>query len=1114
MKKLQMHAIPIVIALLMMLAIAAPPMAAQQMTDVAVTEILLPPAQVNVGTPVGVRFTIENLGQNPAQDFFCAVQISSASAPTVPIFQEQITVEALAAGGVQTLQTNGTWPADPAGDYIVTVAAAFELDNAPTNNLRQQDLKVVSQSNLLTLADAIDILNESVLDNHPRVDSLVALHLSPPANPSDSLIPPGLLIESADSLVILQYDYPVYFFFVDLHPELLFAHPVEYVAISAIDGTIDRTTEVEMWPEIDGVTPDFGSNCFGDVNNRRVRGGTQNCVAKENRYQPVATGNTNAWAVAVVGKLNKKVEKTTVDHDLCRWKERINARGPKVTGPNISGSTGKDGCGMTEQELCDAIDALKGKECDKVFFKYIGHGKQSGIFVWDNEHKRTKKITWREFARKLKAVGVGEVCIEVTACHSGAIIDALKKEGLKGSVITSSSSGRTTPVGEGDGTHWEKALEQCSKEEQADLDRNGTIDQCELFAWVRTMGGPKANGPNPQIFKLNDSVRVRSIRLVRVGSGSTISTNNGSIKVRAERICLRRTINGKDSVLYRGGVYLVNEGRTRRTADRSYDLVGRCGGKDTVLARVRPSLGPGEKVCVADLPNNCTRVRAQRVRNSTEKEDDPVATAAAPDDGYEAIFESVTTEPGAFTYLRNPIVSDVDDQTFVATATGPDGWNVTVHPSNFMMPANDTADFFLGVNVPAGATAGGQVIATIINPAANDTLDLVYGLHLLDTLRNDTLDTWQASWRWYDVLGESFVSGDGLDMRDVVFQVTDTLRILTPQTFDLQRSVITAGPNGVVSFAENPALISTEMRDVGFYGLQDGLHITGGVVDIGTMAIVESRGRGLTIQGLGNLRIDTLRGVSILGTGGPALVLDTIGRNVRIENLVIRGSAGREIVLTRGVDLSCVDCDYNDQSTSVFGGSELRRYARLNIATVDTAESPISGLSVSVVGADGTEAFVGLTDDEGLVPTLELLLSTNDGAALTKHGPYYVTVRTDQMTLRDTVDAIGYTELIYELPSGVTAVEEEIGVAGSAVIPHPARAGEAVELRIPGITTERITVRLYDTEGREEARLLGSSVDGEGTFRLTLPHDIASGAYVLLIDRGNGRTRAMRVVVR
>ena len=400
----------------------------QQTTDVAVVEVTLPPAEVPVGTPVTISYTIANNGPADALDFVCIAQITSPSAPNDPLFQEQFLVEVLPVGQTMTIQTEGNWEAGPAGDYNVQIGAAYEFDNAPTNNFLIQDLVVTDGNNLLTLAEAVAILKEEVISSHPRADSLSAVYLSPPANASDSLIPPGVMIEDADSTLFLQYEHPVYFFFLDLYPGELFAHPVEYVAVNAIDGTIDRNTNVEIWPEIDGVTPDFGSDCFGDPNDRRVHGNGVACSEKADRYTPVATGNDGAWAVAVTGKLNKKVEKTTVDHDICKWKERINARGPEVTGANISSSTGKDGCGMTEKELCDAIEALKGKECDKVYFKYIGHGVRSGIFVWDNEHKRSKKITWRNLAKKLKAAGVGEVCIEITACHSGAIIDALKKE--------------------------------------------------------------------------------------------------------------------------------------------------------------------------------------------------------------------------------------------------------------------------------------------------------------------------------------------------------------------------------------------------------------------------------------------------------------------------------------------------------------------------------------------------------------------------------------------------------------------------------------------------------------------------------------------------------------
>ncbi len=1100
--------------LLILLTLISPLRAAAQTTDVAVTAITLPPLSVPSGTPVGVQFTLQNAGGNNATNFFCQVAIAPASSPTSPIFQEQVNVPLLAAGATTTFMTQGTWPAGDPGDYIVTVAAIYEFDNQPTNNLRQHSFVVTPQTSMLTLAEAVAILNSEVLDDHPRADSLTALYLSPPANPSDSLLPAGTLIESADSTLTLQYEYPVYFFFVDLHPDQLFAHPVEYVAVSAVDGEIDRQSNVDMWPEINGVTPDFGSDCFGDPNSRRVRGQGINCAEKPVRYEPVATSNTGAWAVAVVGKLNKEVEKTTADHDLCRWKERMNARGSMVTGPNISGSTGTDGCGMTEQELCDAIEALKGKECDKVYFKYIGHGKPGGIFVWDNEHKKTKMISWRDLAKKLKEAGVGEVCIEVTARHSGAIIDALKKEGIKGVVITSSDAGHTTPVGEGDGTHWEKALEACSKDEMADLDRNGTIDQCELFAWVKVRGGTAANGPNPQIFKLNDSVRIRSVQVVQVSGGGTITTNAGGITVRGERICLRRTINSRDSVVYRGGIYLINEGRQRRTADRSYEIIGRCNGRDTVLATVRPSLAGGERICVADLPNGCTRVSVRRVRNATERKDYPIEVASAPDNGYEAIPQSVTAIPGQFIFLRHPILSDLNDQMYATSITGPAGWNVVAEPNNFFIPENDSADLHVGVNVPADAVAGGEVVATIVNTATSDTLELAYGVHILDTLQGDSLADWQGAYRWYDVLGHSRINGIGLDVRNTVFAVVDTLSILRPEVFDMRNSAISAGENGVIIFEEgNTNLISAEMRGAAFYGTADGFVLASGAVDIVNLVVAESRGRGLTITGSPGLRIDTLRGVSLLGTTGPALVLGSITRPVRIEDLTVERAGAEDIVLTGGVELSCVDCSYDDANTSVEAGSILRRYARLNVVVTDPDENAMPGISVRIVDGDGDEFFAGLTAEDGFIPTQELLLNTNDGGIPVEHGPYYVTVRTDQVTLQDTIDATGWTGRVFVLPADATSVEDTEVVAGESVSPHPVRRGEELTILLPRLADRSVTVQLHDATGRLTMRLDGF-VNSAGRIGLLLPDAVRAGLYLIIVDDGEGRRGVRRIVVR
>ncbi|MGE3802892.1 MAG: CARDB domain-containing protein, partial [Candidatus Kapaibacterium sp.] len=177
---------------------------AQQMTDLVITGISLPPDVVPQIQPIGVQFTIANNGDANATNFFCGIQIFSLENPSVPIFQNQVNVPLLTAGETQTLQSTQPWLPTEEGEYIVQVAAVYEFDNTPSNNVMGKSFRVGQSEQLLTLQQAVAILNEELLDNHPRADSLVALHISPPANPADSLIPPGLSIMAADSSLTLQ----------------------------------------------------------------------------------------------------------------------------------------------------------------------------------------------------------------------------------------------------------------------------------------------------------------------------------------------------------------------------------------------------------------------------------------------------------------------------------------------------------------------------------------------------------------------------------------------------------------------------------------------------------------------------------------------------------------------------------------------------------------------------------------------------------------------------------------------------------------------------------------------------------------------------------------------
>jgi hypothetical protein len=530
---------------------------------------------------------------------------------------------------------------------------------------------------------------------------------------------------------------------------------------------------------------------------------------------------------------------------------------------------------------------------------------------------------------------------------------------------------------------------------------------------------------------------------------------------------------------------------------------------------VRPSLAGGERICVADLPNNCTNVSIRRLRNGIERKDYPIEVAAsAPDNGYEGITQSVTADPGQFLFVRHPIVSEVNDQMYSVSITGPADWNVTAAPNDFFIPDTDTADLFIGINVPADANAGGPVIATVVNRATSDTLELIYDVYIIDTLRSDSLADWQGVYRWYDVLGHSRINGIGLDVRNTIFAVVDTLSILRPEVFDMRNSAISAGENGVIIFEEgNSSLISAEMRGGALYGTMDGFFLASGAIDIVNLVVAESRGRGLTITGSPGLRIDTLRGVSLLGTLGAALTLDSIDDPVRIEDLTVDEAGGEDIILSGDVDFSCVDCSYDDAETSVESGSILRRFARLNVVVTDPDENPKQDISVRITSSDGSEFFSGLTDPDGFIPTQELLLNTNEGGTFTELGPYYVTVRSDQVILQDTIDAIGWTGRVYVLPADATSVKDDVVVAGESISPHPARAGEELAILIPHLAGQRVDVRLHDATGRLTIRL-DEFVNGSGRMEILLPETVQAGVYLIVVDGGEGRRDIQRIIVR
>ncbi len=1117
---------------------------AQNTTDLAITGISLPPDVVPVNQSVAVEFTIANLGDAPAQNFSCGIFIVEESNPSEPLFQDQVNVEFLDVGSTQTLMSTQNWLAENPGTYMVQVVALYEFDNAPTNNALDKTFVVENQNNLLSLADAVDILNEDVLDNHARVNELVAIHISPPQNPSDSLIPPGLLIESADGSVTLQYEYPVYFFFVDLHPEQLFGHDVEYVAINAMDGSVERN-EAQMWPEVDGETPTFGPGCFDDPNPRRVRGNGRACAPKANPYQLVNTSDTSDWAIVVVGKLNLDVEKTTVQQDICKWKERMNGNpfGPQIDDNNFSVNAGQDNCGLTKKELCDAIEALKDKACRKVYFKYIGHGIQRGIALWDSTHRRTKIMTWEELACKLEEVGVREACVEITACHSGASIDDFAKKGVKGSIITSSSSGLPTFVGDGSGTYWEKALDSCSRDSLADLNRNRKIDNCELFAWVRINAGDSVNSRMPQIKKLNDSIK--GIRITQVGTPSgqeqDMSTDNGSLQVYVRGICVRiDRRRGRDSVVYRRAVYIENPVNFRRSSNRKqYHIIAVCGTNrrnqriDTLVRNYRPNLGAKERICVANWPEDCKRFYVvEASRNGTDRKDDNnIILSAISTEASEALTFEVAHQPGNFGFYRYVFDSTFSDGQQRASITGPSGWDLTAEPGNFFVPTNAEQDVFTGFFIPDSATTGGTVITRLEDAGTNDTLELRYNVFLQDTLRTVfSTDELRASWRQFEAVGSALLNGSVVELNNTRINVRDSLEIESVSgDWNWNNVYINADSGARLSVEIDIGNQTTRWEDVGIRGAASTTLIEGSRVIMRDVSIAESRGDGIMFRGslpqvAPALLIDTLEGLTVIGAAGNGVVFDNLkaefadtlwARNIRVES-----ADSNHIVVRNNSDVWCFDCEYDEAKVQVDQTSTLLRLGTVSFMAVDTAGVGLPGINIAVRVMFTGETVVSLpTDANGFLPAIPLPYSLNQNGNRLLIGAYEIVVtRGTDVVKRDTISPIGWTQRVYVIEPSISSVprtgERIAGAQILQVIPQPSSRGEEIRVSTTGLGTRTVDATLHTTLGETVWSASTVHVQNDNLTLQGVGTDLSTGFYVLRLHLGNGEFLSTKIVVR
>ncbi|RMD97984.1 MAG: hypothetical protein D6814_08465, partial [Calditrichaeota bacterium] len=477
----------------------------------------------------------------------------------------------------QTMIAEQPWIPELPGEYLLEAILQAEGDQNPQNDTLRTVVFV--RPAILTREQATTIVQQQLIATDSLSSNWVGFLYQ--RTGLDSVLQAGDTVEPWDSTFSKTIEEETYLFWFDKEPEKEWQHAALFAFVDARTGNL-QTYEAESWPVING---NEWTQMMQDGNDSPDRfHGKYPASVPRFSYKAQQTSNDSDWAVIFVGKnLHGKVERLARLNDIARLQECLNGvkNGPKVTSNNILVFPGTDTLGVTVDELCAALQELKGKACRKLYFHYIGHGYKGGL-VLKGKKNQSVHFSYKKLAKKLLDLGVREVCITIEACFSGSAISPLKKAykkikgkkvHLKGTVITSSSRNLKTNRS-ADGAEFIKALHQCCKDPLADLNKDGKITLVEAVAWARVKN-EVVNMDHPQGLLLGDGRKITFLPPApkQINSGADLA---GSLNYEITRVCysISKGDNGKKKQLIcRKFLYVQNPAKGWHNGASAVDVV-------------------------------------------------------------------------------------------------------------------------------------------------------------------------------------------------------------------------------------------------------------------------------------------------------------------------------------------------------------------------------------------------------------------------------------------------------------------------------------------------------------------------------------------------------------
>jgi|GEM_PF-4270940 len=956
-----------------------------------------------------------------------------------------------------------------------------------------QETVTVGFTPFISRQHAISIFEKQIAPDHPFRDSLIGFLINNTG--PDSVLSSGTIISPWDSSFVDTLTDYSYLFFTDNESEFEWFHSSSFVIMNAFDGSF-QLKHANSWPVIDGIER---SDLMSDGNDSpdKIKGKYADSGSPYN-FTAVSTGNKNDWAIIIVGRnLDGAAEKTARKNDEARIKECLNnvTKGPRISKENIISATGTDYAGATIEEVCTALEGLKGKACDKLYFHYIGHGRKGSLLLKKKDKNITDPLKYDVLACKLIELGVPEVCVTIEACFSGSAIipmsqKSIHKDGkalkLKGTILTSSSSTKKT-IREPDGTPFIKSMNLCCKDDLADLNSDGKVSLTEAVTWASALNPLVASrepqgstlGDKKEIvfgckvdFKFNDKLAGRGNLLYEAATYSYQIVGGSS--------------NGEDTIISKRFLYIRNPRKKDPYKGRrsvQIQCLKKIGSKRVwvPIKTYTPNLLPGQRKCIIQLPEDCLAIQIglpdenlppSHVQNSIQNSS-----------GYGLNVNQVATYlPGEHLFYVLE-VADTSNQIYFNTTDSINGWNLSIDPEMFTThELIDSEMIILRGTVPDTALTGKRIEIISRNSTTPDTIHSNLDALIFDSLDVPIVGGELHRFRFLiNSMPIALMSGKTqLFHSQLMFGSDASLSIAAGAKFELNESNVYPFP-GVTYNIESMGMLT--LNNSAINGPVSGLNLNGGAASIQNSAILNSGSDGVRFSG--NFDSTSIFGLFVDASGKSGIVVDNV-ISLDIHDLIVTQSTTTDIHVLNHSYVRLIDSYFDTSKIIVDESSLVERVWTTQFEVITEDETRLVDYPFSIFDSFGNEVAVDTTDSNGLSSVHLLKQTTYSGASKIELQNHYLTFRFNGID--STVHVIIDTTLVHEiiLPRISTSTEEQVIITrpkAMNVFPNPARD----ELQVN-----------FDPKIRGKGLVRISDIGGKIMFNQSI--DLDKLGHVLYID--------------